>query len=144
MKKILAVALIAAMAWAVQSNVSSAHSSFKKEVQSQFSLKTVSCYTCHAKEEQVPKDQLDAYEENKKGFRNAFGQEFDKLLKEKGLSAKIKAAKDADDDVAKDKAEAEALEAFKEALKKVVDVKAPSGKTYGEELKAATLEGVKK
>jgi hypothetical protein len=144
MKKIFAVALVAAVAWAVQSSVASAHPDFKKEVTTQFGLKTVSCNTCHAKEEEVPKDQLEAYKANKKGFRNAFGQEFDKLMKEKGFSAKIKAAKVAENKPAEDAAKKEALDAFKEALKKVVDVKAPSGKTYGEELKAGTLEGVKK
>ncbi len=144
MKKICMVALVAIAAWAVQSSVASAHPDFKKELQSQFDLKTVSCYTCHAKEEEVPKDKLAEYEENKKAFRNTFGQEFDKLLKDKGLSAKIKAAKEAGNEAAEDAAKAEALDAFKEALKKVVDVKAPSGKTYGEELKAGTLEGVKK
>ena len=115
-----------------------------EELQETYGLKSVSCYTCHSKKTDVPADKQEAFAENAKAFRNAFGKEFDKIMASGGYSAKIAVAKDSGDDAKKDAAEADAVTAFKAALKKVAQVKAPSGKTYDEELKAGTLDGVKK
>lgn len=144
MKKISAVMLLCLAVLAINVQVASAHPEFKKELQKTYGLKSVSCYTCHMRKSDVPADQLKAFSENSKSFRNSFGKEFDKIMAGGKYSEKIKAAKDADDEAAEEAAEAEAVKAFKAALKKVVQVKAPSGKTYGEELEAGTLDGVKK
>lgn len=144
MKKISAVALLGLAVLAINTQVASAHTPFKKELQTAYGLKTVSCYTCHSRKSDVPAAQQKAFADNSKSFRNAFGQELYKLMASGDHTAKIAAAKEAGDDDKKDAAEAEATEAFKAALKKVIQLKAASGKTYGEELTAGTLDGVKK
>jgi hypothetical protein len=144
MKKFAAVALFGLVVVALNTQVASAHSPFKKELQTTYGLKTVSCYTCHSRKADVPADKLEAFADNSKAFRNAFGDELYKIMASGDHSAKIKAAKDAGDDDKKDAAEAAATEAFKAALKKVGEAKSASGKTYHEELTAGTLDGVKK
>ena len=144
MKRITTVALLCLAVLALSTQVASAHSPFKKCLQEAYGLKTVSCYTCHSRKSDVPADKLEAFAENSKAFRNAFGEQLYKLMESGDHSAKIKAAKDAGDDNKKAAAEAEATEAFKAALKKVGQTKSASGKTYHEELTAGTLDGVKK
>jgi hypothetical protein len=129
---------------AINTSLASAHMIFKNELQTQYDFRIVSCFTCHAKKSEVKPDQQDAYTKNAKAFRNEFGNEFATLLKDKNLSAKIKAATESGDAAAKSAAEEEALAAFKEALKKVIEIKSPRGTTYGEELKTGTLSGVTK
>jgi hypothetical protein len=144
MTRISAVALLCLAVLAISTQVASAHSPYKKELQTIYGLKTVSCYTCHARKADVPADKLEAFAKNSKSFLNAFGEGLYKITASGGYTAKIQAAKDAGDDAKKEAVEAEATTAFKAALKKVGQVKSASGKTYHEELTAGTLDGVKK
>lgn len=144
MKKISTVALLCLAVLAINVQVASAHPPFKKQLQEAYGLKSVSCYTCHMRKSDVPANQQAAFKKNSKSFRNAFGKEFDKIMESGNYSEKIAAAKESGDDAKKDAAEAEATKAFAAALKKVAQVKAPSGETYGELLEAGTLDGVKK
>lgn len=142
MKKIAAVTLLCLGGLVLCTDDASAHTPFKKELQATYALKTVSCYTCHSRKDDIPAADWDN-SENTKEFRNAFGNEIYKLMASGDWSAKIEAAKEEDDET-KDKVEAEAVAAFKAALEKAVQMKSPSGKTYHEELTAGTLDGVKK
>jgi hypothetical protein len=121
-----------------------AQSAFGKAVKAKYELKSVSCYTCHMKSSAIPEADKEAYEKNKKSFRNAFGKSFEPHLKGQDISKKLAEVKELDsDDPKKVAATAAATAAFLKALEKVEAEKAEDGKTYGEHLKAATLSGVK-
>lgn len=142
MKKIALITLLCLVALTINQNDASAHTPFKKELQTTYGLKTVSCYTCHSRKDDVPAADWEN-SENTKEFRNSFGDEIHKLMASGNWSARIEAAEDEDDDT-QDAVEAAAVAAFKAALEKAVQVKSESGKTYHEELTAGTLDGVKK
>lgn len=144
MKKVSVATLLCLAVLAINAQTASAHTPFKTALQDAYGLKTVSCYTCHSRKGDVPADKLEAFAENSKAFRNEFGQALYKHMASGDWSAKIAAAKESGDQAAQDKVEAEATEAFKAAARQVIQLKAPSGKTYHEELTAGTLDGVKK
>ena len=129
---------------AAQTPPSVAQTEFKKTLQKKYDFKTVSCYTCHSKKSEVPDEQRKAFAKNSKKFHNVFGKEFVKLLKDKEITKRLAVVRKlASDDPEKKKVVAEVNKEFLEALKKVVTLESPTGETYGELLKAATLSGVK-
>ena len=129
---------------AAQTPPSLAQTEFKKTLQKKYDFKTVSCYTCHSRKREVPEEQHEAFAKNSKKFHNTFGKEFVKLLKGKEITKRLTDVKKlASDDPEKKKVVDEANKEFLEALKKVETLESPSGETYGELLKAATLSGVK-
>jgi hypothetical protein len=129
----------------VQSRSTLAHSPFKKALQRKYGFKSVSCYACHSRKADISADDLDADGKNKKAFRNAFGIQLSKALEGKNTTKRIAGVKELEsDDPKKMKVTKEVTEEFLEALIRVEALKSPSGVTYGELLKKATLDGVKK
>ena len=121
-----------------------AQSPFGKALKAKYKLKSVSCYTCHSRSSEIPEDKKAEFEENKKAFRNAFGQAVAEHLKGTDVSKKLAEVKELEsDDPKKEKVVAAATEVFLKALVKVEAQKSPEGKTYAELLKSATLKGVK-
>ena len=128
----------------VQSRATLAHAPFKKALQAKYDLKSVSCYTCHSRKADIAAEDLDAFAENTKAFRNPFGRELSKLLDGKDTTKRLTDVKKLEsDDPKKLKVIDEVTTEFLEALKKIESVKSPSGTTYGELLKQGTLDGVK-
>lgn len=127
-----------------QTPPSLAQTEFKKTLQKKYDFKTVSCYSCHSKKSEVPEEQHEAFKKNSKAFHNPFGKEFVKLLKGKEVTKRLADVKKLpSDDPEKKKVIDEVNKEFLEALKTVETLEAPSGETYGELLKTATLSGVK-
>jgi hypothetical protein len=100
---------------------------FKKK----YSLKSVACESCHIKTEDKDQHPL-----------NDFGKILAKLLEGKNITPRLNAVEKADE-AAKDKVKEEVCKEFLEALKKLDGMKAPSGKTWEEAIKAGELEGAK-
>ncbi|MCH7728478.1 MAG: hypothetical protein IH991_18660 [Planctomycetes bacterium] len=126
----------------------SAHGPFAKALKAKHDLGRVSCYTCHLRKSEVPDENLAAFKENSKQFRRDIGEQFSKLLKGKGITAKLIEVKPLEfDDPKKIKAQKEAAKEFLKVLSAVEALKMPSGplkgKTYGELLRSATLPDVK-
>lgn len=142
MKKSFAAALLCLVGLAIATSNATAHTPFKKELQEIYDLKSVSCYACHSRRSDVPAAEWEN-SENKKEFRNKFGNEIHKLMASGNWSARLEAAKEQDDET-QDAVEAEAVEAFRAALKQVVQMKADTGRTYHEELTDGTLDDVRK
>ena len=121
---------------------SHAQSEFKKVVKNKHTNQKVSCFSCHTRKANVPEDQLSAFKENKKSFRNSFGKEFDKLFEGKDMSKRLKEAKKlkkAGDTEKAKQIKSDVIEEFKAALEKVEKIKSPEGPTYGELLEKGTL-----
>lgn len=128
----------------VQSRATLANAPFKKALQKEYDFKSVSCYTCHTRKADIAAEDLDAFKENSKAFRNSFGEQLAKLLEGKGLTKRLKDVKKLkSDDPKKKQVTEEVTKEFLEALKAVTSVKSPAGATYGELLKQGTLDGVK-
>ena len=129
---------------AAQTPPSLAQTAFKKTLQKKYDFKTVSCYACHSKKSEVPEEQHEDFKKNSKAFHNVFGKEFVKLLKGKEVTKRLLDVKKLpSDDPEKKKVIDEVNKEFLESLKTVEALEAPSGETYGELLKTATLSGVK-
>ena len=129
---------------AAQTPAAVAQSLFGKEVKKKYSLRTVSCYTCHSRKSEIPEASLDAYKDNKKAFRNAFGEQLYQHLKGKDVTKRLAEVKKLEDeDEKKIKVHDEMKKLFDGALKEVEQAKSPSGSTYGDLLEKATLKGVK-
>jgi hypothetical protein len=121
-----------------------AQTEFQKSLKKKYDFKTVSCYTCHSKKSEVDEEQHEAFAKNSKAFRNVFGNELAKLLKGKEVTPRLADVKKLkSDDPEKQKVIEEVNKEFLDALKKVETLESPSGETYGELLKTATLPGVK-
>lgn len=118
-----------------------AQSEFKKVLKNKYPMQNVTCHTCHMRGKNVPKKQQAAFNENKKSFRNDFGQEFDKLLKGKDISKRLKAAKKKKQANRKqfEKVKKQIIDEFEAALEEVEKVASPEGPTYGELLKKGKL-----
>jgi hypothetical protein len=99
---------------------------FKKK----YSLRSVSCYACHVKGEE--KDVL-----------NPFGHKIGKLLEGKNVTKRLKAAKEIEEEEEKEEVIAVIEQEFLEAFKKLEKLKAPSGNTYAEAIRAGEIEGIK-
>jgi hypothetical protein len=117
----LALAVIGMTAMFCQT--ASAHSAFKKALQEKYDFKSVSCNSCHVKGKP-------------KSDRNDFGKALHEPLEEmkfdgKGLTEKYEEVK------------GEMSAAFLKALETVSKEKSPSGKTWGELLKNAEIDGIK-
>ena len=101
-----------------------AQTEFKKALQKKHNLKSVTCFACHAKKSEVPQDQQAAYKKKAKSFRNDFGKEFDKHLKNKNVTkrlAEVKRLKSTDPK--KKKVVDEVTKEFLDALQKVDPLK---------------------
>ncbi len=121
-----------------------AQTEFQKALKKKYDFRTVSCFTCHSKKTELAEEQQEAFAENPKAFRNAFGKEFAKLLEGKEVTKRLADVKKLSaDDPEKKKVIDEVNKEFLDALKKVETLESPSGETYGELLKSAKLEGVK-
>ena len=97
-----------------------------------YKLRSVSCHTCHLKEE----------EEKTRDALTDFGKISAKLVEGKMVTERLNAVeggekedKEAVEDAIKDE--------FAEALKKLEEMQAPSGKTYAEAIQAGEIEGIK-
>jgi hypothetical protein len=99
-----------------------------------YKLKSVACETCHIKTENKDEHPL-----------NDFGKLLGKMVEGKEMSKRIKETIDNENapEAAKDKLKEELTKEFLEVLKKVDEMKAPSGKTYAEVIKAGEMEGIK-
>jgi ribosomal protein L23 len=96
-----------------------------------YSLRSVSCNTCHIKEqEEKSKDQL-----------TPFGQVVAKLVEGQKITERLNAVKDMEEEkeLVKEAIEKE----FAETVKKLDAVKDPSGKTYAELIQAGEIDGLK-
>jgi hypothetical protein len=127
----LALAVIGMTAMFCQT--ASAHSAFKKALQEKYDFKSVSCNSCHVKGKP-------------KSDRNDFGKALHEPLEEmkfdgKGLTEKYEEVKG--DKALKEAFEKEMSAAFLKALETVSKEKSPSGKTWGELLKNAEIDGIK-
>jgi hypothetical protein len=111
---------------------------FKTALQKKYDFKTVSCLTCHAKGKDAKGKPLG------KEHRNLFGKQFEKLLKSKQVTKRLNDAKALKDAKAKQKVTDAVTAEFLEALKKVEQLKSPTGPAWGELLREAKIEGVKK
>ena len=116
------------VAWTV-STPASAHSFMKKPFQKRYSLKLVSCNTCHVKGEE-------------KTVINGFGETIQKLLDGTDIVSRARVCKDLDKE-AKKKVEKELAEEFAVTLKRLDAVKAPSGKPYGLAIREGEVSGAK-
>lgn len=97
----------------------------------QTAFRKAGCYTCHVRGK-------------KKDFVNAFGWELSQLIEGNAKERTDAAREDGSD--AKKAEEAKLVKEFEAALAKVEEIKAPSGETYGELLKAhglPTADGAK-
>ena len=131
--RFLCLVVVAFAMMAATSGKASAHSAFKKALQTKYDYKSVSCNSCHVKGK--PKSE-----------RNEFGKVFHKPLDEmkfdgKGRTEKYEEVKG--DKALKDAFEVEMAEAFLKALEAVSKEKSSGGKTWGELLKNAEIEGIK-
>ena len=128
----VAVVAVAMMGLLVQS--ASAHSAFKKALQEKYDFKSVSCNSCHIKGK-------------KKTERNDFGKAFKDLQKldydGMGLTEKFEAVKAGGNDAEQDAFEEEMKKAFLKVLEDVEKKESPDGKTWGELLKTADIDGIK-
>jgi hypothetical protein len=100
---------------------------FKKH----YSLKSVACEVCHIKTENKDEHIL-----------NDLGKVLEKLVEGKEINKRLEELKDRED-AAADKVKEEVSKDFLEVLKKLDEMKAPSGKLYPEALKAGEIEGAK-
>ena len=98
---------------------------------SYYKLKSVACEVCHIKTENKDEHPL-----------NDFGKTMAKMVEGKDVSKRLDAVKDADE-AAQEKVKGEIEKEFKEVLKKLDEMKAPSGKLYPDAIKAGELEGAK-
>lgn len=101
---------------------------FKKK----YALKTVACETCHIKTDNKDEHPL-----------NDFGKICAKPLEGKKITPRLDEAEKLTDEAAKEKVKDEIGKEFLEVLKIIDEMKAPSGKTYAEAIKAGELEGAK-
>lgn len=99
---------------------------FKKR----YTLRSVTCSACHMKEKE--KDVL-----------NPFGKKIAKVLEGKNVTERFEAAKELEYEEDREEAEDQIAKVVFEALKKLDIMKAPSGKTYAEAIRAGELEGTK-
>ena len=120
------------------SSTANAHIILKKPFAKAYGYKTVSCYTCHKK----------GKDENgktyKKSVRNEFGDAMAEALKDSDVSKRVKEAKANKDKDARNAAYMVIIDEVLAATKKIESKKSADGKTWGELLKAGTMEGVKK
>jgi hypothetical protein len=96
-----------------------------------YKLKSVACETCHIKTENKDEHLL-----------NDFGKILAKMTEGKQMTKRINDNENADE-ATKDKLKEELTKEFMEVLKKIDEMKAPSGKTYAEVIKAGEMEGIK-
>jgi hypothetical protein len=96
----------------------------KKPFQKHYDLKLVSCSTCHLKGE-------------KKDLVNEFGETIQKLLADTDVPAQMQVCKEADEET-KDRIEKKLAEEFTVVLKRLDELKAPSGKAYAQAVRDAT------
>ena len=96
-----------------------------------YSLRSVSCNTCHIKEQ----------EEKSKDKLTPFGQVVAKLVEGQKITERLNAVKDLEEEkeVVKEAIEKE----FAETVKKLDAMKDPSGKTYAELIQAGEIDGLK-
>lgn len=100
------------------------------------SLKTVSCFACHAKVERGT--------ENPKQFRNDFGKLFDKEFKDKKITERFEQMAELDrNDPERTKIEEGLAEDFKKALEVIEKQEFEEGVTYKEAIEQAKLEGLR-
>ncbi len=97
-----------------------------------FKLRSVSCHTCHLKEE----------EEKSRDALTDFGKVAAKLVEGKMITERLTAVEGGEREE-KDKVEEAVESEFEEALKKFEEWLAPSGKTYAEAIQAGEIEGIK-
>ena len=126
MKNMVAFLAVFAIMSAI-SQPAQAHSAFKKAFEAKYKVKA-SCTVCHDKKT--------------KEIRNDFGKLYDKILKDKEITKKWKAAKE-DGSVARKAYESgEMTTEFKKAMETVGKMK-KGDKTYADLIKSLEIEGLK-
>jgi hypothetical protein len=128
-----------------------AHSAFKAAFKARYDLDTVSCNACHSKKDEIAPSQADAYDENKRQFRNGFGKRLEALLKGTNVTktyydAKAKtekAANPAQADAIRDAAKQAITAEFIKALAKLEKTKAPDGQPWPAYIKAGKIPSTK-
>ena len=144
MNRLPHIALLFAAVLLVQSRTTLAHGPLRKALKAKYDFKSVSCYTCHSREDDIVAEDLAAFEMNKKAFLNPFGKQLGKLLDGKDITKRMAEVEELESDYPQKKMViGEVTKEFLEALMKLESVKSPSGTTYGELLKQGTLDGVK-
>jgi hypothetical protein len=96
-----------------------------------YKAKSVACESCHIKSENKDEHVL-----------NDLGKVLAKFVDGKEINRRLEAIKDREDEEAEKVKEAVSKD-FEEALKKLDELKAPSGKLYPEAIKAGEVEGTK-
>lgn len=81
--------------------------------------------------------------EKEKDVLNPFGKKIAKVLEGKNVTERFEAAKELEYEEDREEAEDQIAKVVFEALKKLDIMKAPSGKTYAEAIRAGELEGTK-
>jgi hypothetical protein len=109
----------------------SAQSVLGTVVKNKYKLKSVACEMCHIKTEN--KDEHP---------QNDFGKMLAKMVEGKDITKRLDAVENAEE-AAKDKVKEEITKEFLEVLKKLDEMKAPSGKTYADVISAGEMEGLK-
>jgi hypothetical protein len=96
-----------------------------------YTLRSVSCNTCHIKEQ----------EEKKKDQLTPFGQVVAKLIEGQKITERLNAVKDLEEEkeLVKEAIEKE----FAETVKKLDGMKDANGKTYAELIQAGEIDGLK-
>ena len=111
------------------SGAACAYTFMKKPFQKHYDLKLVSCSTCHLKGE-------------KKDLVNEFGETIQKLLADTDVPAQMQVCKEADEET-KDRIKKKLAEEFTVVLKRLDELKAPSGKTYAQAIRDGEIAGAK-
>ena len=124
LKVLVAVTLVAVLTGSVN-----AHSYMKKPMQKRYHLKLVSCNACHVKGEE-------------KEVVNPFGETIEKLLEDTTIPQRVEACKEADEETKK-QIEKALAEEFGVLLKRLDEIKTPSGKPYGQALRDGDIAGAK-
>jgi hypothetical protein len=103
-----------------------------KVMKKEYRARSVSCTACHPKEE----------EEKTEDKLTPFGLVVAKLLEGKMVTERLNAAEQESKE-AMEELEDEFEKEFPDVLKKLNEMKAPSGKTYEEAIQAGEIEGIK-
>ncbi len=140
MKRTIALLVLSALFLTLIAGPMPAQTEFKNELVEKHGLsKLTSCYTCHLRKSEVDEKDLPAFMESSRSFRDDFGKAIEKHFKGKDISARLKEAKDHDDQKTID----EIIKDFRQALEKAEAEKNADGATYGELIKSGKLDGIK-
>jgi hypothetical protein len=130
-KQTLPVVVIAALALGPVTGPLQAQGVLGTAFKKKYALKSVACVVCHIKTEAEDEHPL-----------NDLGVTLAQRLEGRNVTQRLDAAENADE-TAQDKVKEEVQKEFLDVLKELDAIKAPSGKTYPDALRAGEIEGAK-